>query len=359
MSGAQDREVREVMLAVDGLAVARPEAHDGGPYQPQWFRAWEAELYRHVRNRMGRGPSSISRFDGETMRGRYRATQRAMAVTCRQAITQAGASGRARPRGDRIALLYFDHWGQAAHLESVSSWRDAFDLDVIPKFLLREHGIRGFSCRIRGERDALVDGLTVASELLAAHEIDLAIVGGVFRVHPALCFSATLSDAAQEQQWLGRRRGHYEAALVEGVGFVVVRRPENPVNTRSVLLLGSPTHLHLPGNEHRAALALADAWRGVAQRRAWVVCGGMSPSEALRRIEARAARLAGRGPVHEVCQQLGDSGCINALLGLQWIAQRGRAHANELGLMTIGDGSGHAWIVDVATHAARFDPPGR
>ena len=352
-------EATEIVLALDGLAVTRPEARESARYQPRWFRAWEAELYSGVRRRVARRPWSVCRFGDEAMRGRYRATQQAMVAACRQAVAQAGVQGRARPRGNRVALLYFDHWGQAAHLENTSSWRDSFNLDVIPKFLLREHGVGGFSCRIRGERDALVDGLTVAAELLAAHEVDLAIVGGVFRFHPALCFSAAISDAALERRWLGRYRGQYDAAIVEGVGFAVVRRPENALNTSSGLLLGRPRHLRLPSDEDRAALALADAWREVAQQRPWVVCGGMSPSNGFGRIEARAARLAGCDVVHEVCRHVGDSGCINPLLGLKWVAQRAPSCSSKLGLMTISDGSDRAWVIDATQHVSRSDPPDR
>lgn len=337
------------VMVIDGCAVVQPDPSVAEVYQPQWFKAWESKLYQDVRRTAGRHRWTMTRFGTDPGRGGYRDTLQAVETACRDALHQAGVRGGARPRSDRVALLYFDHWGQASHLESAFSWRDAFNLDVIPKFLLREHGISGFSCRIRGERSALMDALTVASELLGSGEIDLAVIGGVFRFHPALGFSAALSDATTERQWVGGKGEQYEADLVEGVGFLVARRPEDATRKGVGLLLAEPEYLSLPSGVDSAAGALTDAWVRAAGDQPCSLYGGMSASMTLADIEARAAAKAGVA-YHELCRTTGDSGCITPFIGLQRFSSHVQAGSrpHEPGLLTITDSSGGAWILKAA-----------
>lgn len=337
------------VLAIDGLAVAQPAEAVAEVYQPQWYKAWEGKLYQDARRKLGRDRWAMTRFGTDPGRGGYRDTLQTLATTCREALLQAGVRGGARPRSDRMALLHFDHWGQVSHLENAFSWRDAFNLDVIPKFLLREHGISGFSCRIRGERAALMDALTVASELLGSGQIDIAVIGGVFRFHPALGFSAALSDAAAEQQWTGSKGKQYEADVIERVGFVVVRRPEDSRKGGAGLLLAEPTYLALPDGKQASVKALAGAWAQSAGGQPWAAYSGMSPSETLAEIEAQAAEQAGVA-FHELCRTSGDSGCITPFLGLQQFSRHAAASScpSELCLLTVTDSSGGAWILKAA-----------
>lgn len=337
------------VLAIDGLAVAQPAEAATEIYQPQWYKAWEGKLYQDVRSKLGRGCWAMTRFGTGPGPGGYRDALQTLAATCREALLQAGVRGGARPRSDRMALLHFDHWGQVSHLENAFSWRDAFNLDVIPKFLLREHGISGFSCRIRGEQGALIDALTVASELLGSGQIDIAVIGGVFRFHPTLGFSAALSDTAAEQQWTGSKGRQYEADLIERVGFVVARRPEDSHKGGAGLLLAEPTYLALPDGRKAAAKALASAWAESAGDQPWAAYGGMSASVTLAEIEAQAAEQAGVA-FHELCRTTGDSGCITPFIGLQQFSSHARANSSpgELCLLTITDSNGGAWILKAA-----------
>ena len=236
-------------LLLAGLSVVQP-TRAAEPYAMRWFRAWEGDLYRRAMRKTARSQWDLTRFsvDGgpEASRAGYRETQAAVSQAAKQAMAMAESNcGRPGPR-ERLALLYFDFWGQCSHLEQAFNWRDSFDLDVIPKFLLRDHGVNGYSCKIHAGRAAFVQGLNMAAELLDGGDIDSVLLGGVFRFYPALGFSEALVNAEQEQRWLGKG-GRHTAAVIERVASFKPR----PVTNGGLQFIEVATLTTIKGGEAR------------------------------------------------------------------------------------------------------------
>ncbi|MEO4047558.1 hypothetical protein AAFN46_10765 [Pseudomonas sp. CAU 1711] len=341
---------QEHALALVGLSVLQAE---GAPrrFEPRWFRAWEAQLHRRAARQTGRRQWDFSRFsqDGglEAAKVGYRDTLTAVAQAAKQAVAAAEAScGRRGPR-ERMALLYFDFWGQCSHLEQAFNWRDSFDLDVIPKFILRDQATEAFSCKVQAGRGAFVQALRMARALLHGGGADSVLLGGLFRSFPVLCFAEALSGNAAERAWLGRG-GQHNAPLVERAGFIVLRRAEALASARQPgLLLGEPHYLQAPRGREAAAKALAGRWAELLPEQRALVYGGLYPSSLLDQVEAGAAAARGEQWVYEnICRRFGDSGGLNPLLALQRHAERKAVAADTPpALLSLSDSQGGTWLL--------------
>ena len=339
-------------LMVAGLSVVQP-TRAAEPYAIRWFRAWEGDLYRRAMRKAARPQWDLTRFsiDGGPEAGRagYRETQAAVSQAAKQAMAAAESNcGRPGSR-ERLALVYFDFWGQCSHLEQASNWRDSFDLDVIPKFLLRDHGVNGYSCKIQAGRAAFVQGLNVAAELLDGGDIDSVLLGGVFRFYPALGFSEALVNAEQEQRWLGKG-GRHMAAVVERAGFVVLKRSDAAVRkARAPVIVDAAEYLAVSGSRAAATRQLSLAWSKLLPEARGTIYGGLYPSSALAATEQAAAAVMGPQLAYEnICSRFGDSGGINPLLALQQYAQLKNAAVDGQmapALLSLSDSSGGTWLL--------------
>ena len=339
-------------LMVAGLSVVQP-TRAAEAYAMRWFRAWEGDLYRRVMRKASRPQWDLTRFsiDGGPEAGRagYRETQAAVSQAAKQAMAAAESNcGRPGPR-ERLALVYFDFWGQCSHLEQTFNWRDSFDLDVIPKFLLRDHGVNGYSCKIQAGRAAFVQGLNVAAELLDGGGIDSVLLGGVFRFYPALGFSEALVNAEQEQRWLGKG-GRHMAAVVERAGFAVLKRGDAAIRkARAPVMVDAAGYLAVSGSRAAATRQLSLAWSKLLPEARGMIYGGLYPSSALAATEQAAAAVMGPQLVYEnICSRFGDSGGINPLLALQQYAELKSAAVDGQmapALLSLSDSSGGTWLL--------------
>ncbi|MBC9251892.1 hypothetical protein A9179_16600 [Pseudomonas alcaligenes] len=333
-----------------GLSVVQPEQAPQ-PFAPRWFRAWEAVQYRRAVRRTGRRCWDISRFSGgeagEASKPGYRDSLAAVALAAKQALAQAEANCGRRSARERMALVYFDFWGQSSHLEHAFNWRDSFDLDVIPKFLLRDHAIEAFSCKVQAGRAAFIQGLRVASELLRAGSADSVLLGGLFRFHPVLGFAEAIGNAEQERRWLGRG-GQHNAPLLERAGFVVLKRADVAASTRQPCMqLGMPHYLALPAGRAASQATWHEAWQARLPQGRALLYGGHYPSSLLAEAENQALASLGDQVVYEnICRRFGDSGGINPLLALQRHAQRKASDsAAPAALLSLSDSCGGTWLL--------------
>lgn len=339
-------------LMLAGLSVVQP-TRAAVPYAMRWFRAWEGDLYRRAMRKTARPQWDLTRFsvDGgsEASKAGYRETQAAVSQAAKQAMAAAESNcGRPGPR-ERLALLYFDFWGQCSHLEQAFNWRDSFDLDVIPKFLLRDHGVNGYSCKIQAGRAAFVQGLNMAAELLDGGDIDSVLLGGVFRFYPALGFSEAIVNAEQEQRWLGKG-GQHTAAVIERAGFVVLKRGDATTRkTHAPVMVDAARYLSLTGSRAAATQQLSLAWSDLLPEARGMIYGGLYPSSALAAAEEAASAAMGQQMVYEnICHRFGDSGGVNPLLALQQHAQRKSADVDghvAPALLSLSDSNGGTWLL--------------
>lgn len=337
-------------LALVGLSVVQPE-RASLPYAARWFRAWEGDLYRRAVRKTGRRQWDLSRFsvDGgfEASKAGYRETLAAVGQAAKQCLSAAEANCGRRGSRERMALVYFDFWGQCSHLEQAFNWRDGFDFDVIPKFLLREHGVDGYSCKVQAGRAGFVQGLRVAGELLNGGDIDSVLLGGVFRFYPALGFSEAIGNAEQERRWLGKG-GQHNAPIVERAGFILLKRAEAAVKAKTApVLLGTPQYLAVASGREAASQQLSAAWSTLLPEARALVYGGLYPSSLLATVEGGAAAAMGDQLVYEnLCRRFGDSGGINPLLALQRYSERKAVAADAVpALLSLSDSHGGTWLL--------------
>ena len=339
-------------LMLAGLSVVQP-TRAAAPYSLRWYRAWEGDLYRRAVRKTGRRQWDLTRFsvDGgpDALKAGYRETQAAVSQAAKQAMAVAESNcGRPGSR-ERLALLYFDFWGQCSHLEQAFNWRDSFDLDVIPKFLLREHGVNGYSCKIQAGRAGFVQGLRMANDLLNGGDIDSVLLGGVFRFYPALGFSEAIVNAEQEQRWLGKA-GQHNASTVERAGFVVLKRADAAVKTKaSPLMIASPQYLAIGGSGEPVSQQLTQSWSSLLPEGCGSIYGGLYPSSVLAAAESSASVAIGSLATYEnLCRRFGDSGGINPLLALQHYAKQKHAAASRdiaPALLSLSDSNGATWLL--------------
>lgn len=335
-------------VAMVGLAAVQPQRAPQ-TYAARWYRAREGELYQQAVRKTGRRQWDLTRFsvDGghEAAKAGYRETLAAVGLAAKQALAAADANSGRRGSRERLALVYFDFWGQCSHLEQAFNWRDGFDLDVIPKFLLREHGIEGYSCKIQAGRSAFVQGLRVAGELLQGGDIDRVLLGGVFRFYPVLGFAEAVGNAERERRWLGKG-GQHDAPIIERAGFVVLKRPQaSPQAKVEPVLIGAPQYLALPARREPATARLSAAWSSLLPEPRALVYGGLYPSSLLAGVEGSATAALGDQLIYEnVCRRFGDSGSINPLLALQRYAERKATDALPA-LLSLSDSTGGTWLM--------------
>ena len=61
-SGFTDKYQYRSWLSIEGLGVVEPERGKPIPFNPRWYRAWEAELYRQAVLRTGQKKWNLCRF---------------------------------------------------------------------------------------------------------------------------------------------------------------------------------------------------------------------------------------------------------------------------------------------------------
>ena len=348
-------------LRIEGIGVVEPAGGKPVPFKSRWYRAWEAELYHQAVRGTGQNIWNLCRFgmnpERKLARSDYRQALEALREASRQALDSAGIRKGGRTSNMRLALVYFDFWGQTSYLERVHSWRDGFSLDIIPKDILRDHCIASFSCKIRGERKAFIEGLEVASDLLDTGEIDAVLVGGLFRFYPVLGFAEALENATAEKHWLGTP-GIHDAVIVERAAFAVVTRgrhsmgkgmPKTSVAAKQVINISEPPLILIGSDSREKSLQrLGDAWETAACEPDATIYGGMYPSIQIARIESEtAAGIAGGRRYVNICQCFGDSGSINPYMAIVKLLKQKLTMQTptDIGVLAITGSSGDITIL--------------
>jgi len=303
-------------LGIYGLSIIEPATQNAYNFVPKWYKAWEAKMYAEACKYCQKDNWSITHFGGHTQNT---SATREIAFALERSSRDAMQEGRtlmggARINKERLALLYFDAWGQASYLEQGGSWKDNFSIDVIPWKVLKELQVGAFSCKIRSGRTAFEQAMQLASLLLSADLVDAVLVGGLFRFHPLLGFSEAITMVKTEQYWL-EGKGINTTPVVERAGFMLVgNAPSEEQQKSGAIRIGLLPATRLYAGKAFSGLKLRFE---DAAKTASILIGGVSPSLALSNLENKAILTSNpQAGYINTCSLYGDSGGINPLLAI-------------------------------------------
>jgi|GEM_PF-3564207 len=318
LASACTKTVDATCLGVYGLSVIEPTSAHLCLFTPRWYNAWEAKMHANACKWRAKTSWLITRFGGQEKARATREIAFALELSSRRAMEEGvkiiGKSGRIAK--ERLALLYFDAWGQASYLEQSNSWKDSFSMDVIPWKILKELQVGAFSSKIRAGKGAFADGMRMAAYLLAADAVDAVLLGGLYRFYPVLGFSEATASAKSEWRWLGRK-GAYTAPVVERVGFALLGRTPSPEQQQAgAVRIELQRPQRLPTGFSQSLAGLEQYFKQSVKAPSRVI-GGLSPSLLLADLEAQATLKTNRQAAYtHIASLYGDSGGIAPLLAL-------------------------------------------
>lgn len=314
-------------------------------FSPSWYNVWEAWLHKKANAKAGSRQWLFKRFgvDPEVLpeealrKTNYRDWLNGLSTACTQAVEQLGAKGEFRLRHERNALIYVDSWGESSVFEGVNSWRDSLSVDILPKNIVRDYGIKDFTCKLRGERNGLLNALQMAQDCLNSNMADNVIICGQFRSFPVLVFSETQSFPSVSRQGNALSNSQFS---VERVGCMILKKAPG-----QGIAWHLSDYLPLAGSARQRAILMADRWNQYLHANTRAVLGVTPPAQSLRTLQRQIFEQL---PVGLNCVPLsdlyGDSGCLNPALAWQYL-QQSKLEAGH-SLLTVLDSSGGAWLLE-------------
>lgn len=340
---AVKRVIPAAAINLVGFSLLEPKAAIQR-FSPSWYNVWEAWLHKKANAKAGSSQWLFRRFgvDSEILpaealrKANYRDWLNGMSAACAQAVAQLGTKGEFRLRHERNALIYVDSWGETSVFEGVNSWRDSLSVDILPKNIVRDYGIKDFTCKMRGERNGLMNALRVAQDCLNANMADNVIICGQFRSFPVLVFSET-QRFPSSTTW--RQTPANSQFSVERVGCLILKKQPGQGIT-----LHLSDYRNLPGSPQQRAALLADRCKEYLGAQTCAVLGVTPPALSFRALQRQAFEQL---PASLTCVSLsetyGDSGCMNPALAWQYLQQnRITGHS----LLSVLDGEGGAWLLE-------------
>ncbi|WP_434777976.1 hypothetical protein [Neisseria sp. Ec49-e6-T10] len=113
----------------------------------------------------------------------------AMEQVCDTALHQLSAKERMLLMKSRTAFIYADSWGESGPFEDISSALHTAMIDTLPKNLVKKFSVNDFTCKIRGEKQSLVQAMRVAQDYLNWGIFDFVVICAAYRAVPVLVFS--------------------------------------------------------------------------------------------------------------------------------------------------------------------------
>jgi hypothetical protein len=313
-------------------------------FSPSWYNVWEAWLHKKANAKAGSDQWLFKRFgiDSETLpeealrKANYRDWLNGLSAACTQAVAQLGSKGEFRLRHERNALIYVDAWGETSVFEEANSWRDSLSIDILPKNIVRDYGIKDFTCKLRGERNGLMNAVQMAQDCLNSNMADNVIICGQFRSFPVLVFSETQRFPSASQRW---QTSANSQVSVERVGCMILKKASG----QGVALHLSDYQL-LPGSTHQRASLLADRCQQYLGADTRAVLGITPPALSLRAVQKQAFEQLPASLTRVSLNELyGDSGCMNPALAWQYLLQ---GNLTGHSLLSVLDGEGGAWLLE-------------
>ncbi|MFZ1874349.1 MAG: ATP-binding protein [Chania sp.] len=337
------REIPSEAINLVGFSLLEPRM----PIQrfsPSWFNVWEAWLHKKANAKAGSNRWLFRRFginsdilpEEALRKPNYRDWLNGMSTACTQAVEQLGSKGEFRLRHQRNALIYVDSWGETAVFEGINSWRDSLSVDILPKNIVRDYGIKDFTCKLRGERNGLMNALRVAQDCLNSDMADNVIICGQYRSFPVMVFSETQHFPSSTKRSRVPANSQFS---IERVGCLILKKA--PGQGVAIHLSDYQT---LAGSAQQRADLLADHCKAYLGADTHTVLGVTPPALSFRALQRQAFEQL---PASLACVSLsdiyGDSGCMNPALTWQYLQQ---SKITGHSLLSVLDGEGSVWLLE-------------
>lgn len=166
-------------------------------YTPHWLNAWESHLYNQALKSTSASGWAFKRFgtDKETYaremirKPRYMDYIESMEQAADVALQQMTPRDRMLLLKSRTAFIYIDAWGESSVFENITSALHTSIIDTLPKNILKKFSIKNVTCKVRGEKFALVQAMQLAQDYLHWKVFDFVVICGAYRAIPVLVFS--------------------------------------------------------------------------------------------------------------------------------------------------------------------------
>lgn len=313
-------------------------------FSPTWLNVWEASLHQKAAIKTGRKKWMLKRFgvDGALLpaqairKTHYRDWLNSLSDASEQAMAQLGKKGIFRLRNEKNVLLYVDSWGETSVFEGVNSWRDSLSVDILPKNIVRDYGIKDFTGKIRGERNGLMNALKTAQDCLNNQLADNVIICGLFRSFPVLVFS----EIAGLKACRGGRQDTHCQFSIERIGCLILKKAPG-----QGIALNISDYFQLPATLNEAVQELNVRWQDYIGTNTHHIFSVAPPSKALRQLQHQAFETLPSQIESQILNEYyGDSGCLNPALAWQYLRNHGSKPGHSL--LNVLDGEGGVWLLE-------------
>ena len=206
-------------------------------YYPSWLNVWESHLYNKSLKATSAQAWSLKRFG--TLKDSYVREMirtpdytkyiEAMEQSADIALQKMTAKERMLLMRSRTAFIYADSWGESGLFEDISSTLHITLIDTLPKNLVKKFSVKDFTCKIRGEKQSLMQAIRLAQDYLNWNVFDFVVICAAHRAIPILSFSQE-ENTARRQQKSQRTSANIS---VERVGCFIFSLRESPLKIGS------------------------------------------------------------------------------------------------------------------------------
>ncbi|MCU6663131.1 ATP-binding protein [Silvania hatchlandensis] len=202
-------------------------------YYPSWLNVWESHSYNNALKSTGKTGWGFKRF-GTLQESYIRETIRkpdyipyieAMEKTADSALHQLSTKERMRLFKSRTAFIYVDSWGESGVFENNISALHASVINTLPKSLVKKFSVTDVTCKVRGEKYALIQAMRLAQDYLNWNVFDFVIICGGYRAIPLLTFTAENINPRRKGKKSGETSGINVS--IERVGCFIFSQRES------------------------------------------------------------------------------------------------------------------------------------
>lgn len=304
-------------------------------FYPSWLNVWESHMYNRSLKSTGAHGWGFKRF-GTTkdMYARemirtplYKKYIDAMEQVCDDALHQMSAKERMQLMKARTAFIYADAWGESGPFEEISSALHTATIDTLPKNLVKKFSVKDFTCKVRGEKQALVQAMRLAQDYLDWKVFDFVVICAAYRAVPVLAMSE--EDLPVDKKARAQEKDLSLNLCVERVGCFVFSNRESAMQVKC-------GHYLVPESDEalrRVLLAQDEEVNLLAY-------AGLRKSQPVREL---LSAKPGRKSAISLVDRYGASGCLSPALGWVYLAQKPDTHGTMRTLVPDNFG-GYSWF---------------